>query len=203
MGSTRQHNGELWVKMHARRLGLGRNPLRRRSDRLESVLLLLTVFAGLLLVPAAAALGSAVRSSSEQTAARERAVLRTVTAQTLEDTRSVFGVAPGQMTSRVRVEWQDAAGAPVLGWADVAVGTKIGTEVTVWLDRAGNTAKAPRPDGDSAALGGVVGLTTVMFGWLALYGVFLVAKRPLDRRRYDEIAREWEQVAARWNRNQR
>jgi len=59
MSSIREHRAELFVAMRLRRFGFGRNPLRRRADRLESALLIAILAAGLLMVPAAAALGTA------------------------------------------------------------------------------------------------------------------------------------------------
>ena len=38
MSTEKQRSGELWVLMQARRLGFGRNPLRRWSDQAETVL---------------------------------------------------------------------------------------------------------------------------------------------------------------------
>ena len=46
--ASHQRQGELWMLMQLRRLGLRRNPLRRPVDRLESVLLLGALLAALL-----------------------------------------------------------------------------------------------------------------------------------------------------------
>jgi hypothetical protein len=160
--SNRERYAERRVVMRARRLGFGRNPLRRGTDRVESLLVIGLILLGMLAIPAAAVLGTAVRDRSEATAAQQRAVLRPVRATTLEAASTGIGAAPGQVLSRVRVGWLDAAGLPHEGRVDVVVGTEAGTEVTVWLDHAGAIAKAPRPAGDSAAIGGAAGLITVM-----------------------------------------
>ena len=86
MSIGRSRSGEPWVLMRARRLGYGRNPLRRRVDRIESAIVFGAVLAALLMIPIAAATGTAVRNASEQTAAHRRAVLIQVQARTLEDT---------------------------------------------------------------------------------------------------------------------
>ena len=59
MSSIHQHRPELFVAMQLRRFGFGCNPLRRNVDRLESALLVAILGAGLLMIPAAAALGTA------------------------------------------------------------------------------------------------------------------------------------------------
>ena len=148
MSIAQNRAGELWVLMQARRLGIGRNPLRRRVDRLESMVLLSAVLAALVMIPVAAALGTSVRNSSENTAAQRRAVLTEVRARTLESTEAAVPNAPGQMTSRVRVTWTDRAGWSQEGRTNVAIGTKQGTELTIWLDGSGAITAPPRPAGE-------------------------------------------------------
>jgi len=202
MSIAQNRAGELWVLMQARRLGIGRNPLRRRVDRLESMVLLSAVLAALVMIPVAAALGTSVRNSSENTAAQRRAVLTEVRARTLENTEAAVPNAPGQMTSWVRVTWTDRAGWPQEGRTNVAIGTKQGTSVTIWLDGSGAITAPPRPAGDSAAIGGAVGLGVAMTSWLLIAGLARLAVVPLDRRRMRDWEREWEQVAARWRQSQ-
>jgi hypothetical protein len=197
MSTTRQRRGELSVLMQLRRLGFGRNPLRRRVDRLESALLLGVLVAALLAIPAAAALGTTIRNRAEHTAAQQRAELHPVQARTLENTAKAVPSARGQIATPVRVIWFDALGSPQEGWADVLIGTKAGTELTIWLDRTGARARAPRESADSAALGVAAGVTMPMLVWPLLWGLFRLARLPLDRRRAQEWAREWEQVSPR------
>jgi hypothetical protein len=191
-------NGELWVLMQARRLGLGRSPLRRRVDRLESAIVWGAVLAALLMIPAAAAIGTAVRNASERSAAEQQAVLTQVRAQTLESSEPVVAEVPASYSSLVKVGWTDLAGQPREGRTSVPAGTKKGTELTVWLDVSGAIANPPRRPGDSKAMGGAVGLSVAMLSWLLLAGLARLAVVPLDRRRYDDWAREWELVAPRW-----
>ncbi|MEI8406550.1 MULTISPECIES: Rv1733c family protein [unclassified Kribbella] len=202
MSVDRNRAGELWVLMQARRLGIGRNPLRRRVDRLESMILACAILVALLMIPIAAALGTAVRNSSENSAAQRRAVLTQVQARTLENTETAVPTAPGQVTSRVRVTWIDQAGWPQEGHTNVAIGTKKDTEVTIWLDSSGAITAPPRPPGDSAAIGGAAGVTVAIMSWLLIAGLARLAVVPLNRRRMRDWEREWEQVAARWRQSQ-
>ena len=202
MSATHQRRIELSVLMWLRRLDFGRNPLRRRVDRLESALLLGVLMAALLVVPAAAALGTTIHDRAENAATRQRAALRQVQARTLENTAEIVPSTPGQVTTRVRIGWLDPAGSTREGSADVVIGTKAGTELTIWLDRAGAIARAPRASADSTALGSAAALTLPMLGWPLLWATFRLARRPLDRRRAQDWAREWEQVSPRWTRPQ-
>jgi hypothetical protein len=202
MSTTHQRRLELSVLMQLRRLGLGRNPLRRRADRLEAALLLCAMVAGLLVIPAAAALGTTIRGRAEQTAARHRAEVHPVQARTMESTAEAVPSTLGLATTRVRVSWFDALGSRHEGWADVLIGTKPGTELTLWFDRSGAMTRAPKEPADSTALGIAAGFTAPMLAWPLLWGLFRLVRRPLDRRRTEEWAREWEQVSPRWTRPQ-
>jgi hypothetical protein len=92
------------------------------------------------------------------------------------------------------VLWQASDGSLREGRADVSVGTKANTELTIWLDRSGAIAAAPRLAGDSAALGGGAGLTAVMASWFLLWLLVLAARVPLERRRMLEWQDEWLRV---------
>ncbi|GAB2574391.1 hypothetical protein [Kribbella endophytica] len=63
--STQQQPAELAVLMKLRLLALDDNPLRRRVDRLEAGALIAVLASGLLVVPAAAALGTTVRKGAD------------------------------------------------------------------------------------------------------------------------------------------
>jgi hypothetical protein len=171
-------------------------------DRIESAIVFGAVLAALLMIPAAVAVGTAVQNASEHAAAQRRAVLHQVPARTLEDTGSALPESTGQIDTEVRVTWTDAAGWQHEGQASVPLGTRKNTAVTVWLDSAGAIASAPRLAGDSAAIGGAVGLSLAMSSWLLIAGLARLSVVPLDRRRMRDWEREWEIVAARWRHRQ-
>ncbi|NIK59178.1 hypothetical protein [Kribbella shirazensis] len=198
MSAVNHRSGELWVLMQARRLGVGRNPLRRPSDRLEAVLLWSVLLVALLMIPVGAAVGIGVRNSLEATAAHQRAALHEVGARTLESTERTVPSAPGDVLSRARVSYVDPQGIEREGTASVVVGTKPGVEVTIWLDRSGSIVAAPRSRSDSAAFGALAGFLIVPGAWLLLWGQFLLARLPLDRRRTRDWDAQWETVAPRW-----
>src|SRR4051794_16639127 len=202
MSTSHPRRAELFVLMQLRRLGLGRNPLRRRGDRLEAGLLMTTLLAALLVVPAAAAVGTTISNRAERSATAERAKVHPVRARTLENTAGSVPASPGLTITTVRVGWLDSSGAPHEGKADVLIGTTVGTELTIWLDQAGAITDAPRAPADDATVGIAVGLTIPFVAWPMLLALFLLARRPLDRRRAEQWAREWEQVSPRWTRPQ-
>ena len=198
MAAAWGRSGEEWVLRAARRFGLGRNPLRRRVDRIESLIVLCAVLLGLLIVPAAAALGTAVGHASERAAEQRRASLTQVQARTLESTDPVVTEVPGAYSSRVKVGWTDPAGWPHEGSMSMPAGTRAGTPVTIWLDNSGAIAPPPRTASDSNAMGGAIGLSAAMISWLVLAGLTRLAVALLDRRRIRDWEREWAHVAPRW-----
>ncbi|WP_157979548.1 Rv1733c family protein [Kribbella monticola] len=200
MSTDRPRPAETWVAMQTRRLGLGRNPLRRPSDRFEAVLTWIVLLTGLLVVPVGAASGTSVRDASQTGAAEQRLLLHEVQARTVEEAPALTGQEIGLVTWPVTVVWQDETGLDHRGRTDVVLGTKAGTETTVWIDGSGAVAKPPRPAGDSAAIGTAAGFGIVGCSWLALWLFLLVARRQLDRRRLANWAAEWEQVATDWTR---
>ncbi|WUJ70340.1 hypothetical protein OG809_35240 [Kribbella soli] len=78
MSSTPQHRAELFVMMQLRRLSFGHNLLRRRVDRIEAAFLLVAIAVALLVIPAAAALGTTLHDRAEQSATEERASVHQV-----------------------------------------------------------------------------------------------------------------------------
>lgn len=129
MRSVQERSGELWMLMQARRLGLGRNPLRRPVDRLEAGFVLLALVAGLLMIPAGA--GTSVRKAGENHAAEQRSSLQAVQARTTEDAPTGIGDVPGQLTWPVGVVWQDPAGVVHESRTEVYLGTIANSEVTI------------------------------------------------------------------------
>jgi hypothetical protein len=203
MSTVKERSGELWVLRQSRRLGIGKNPLRRRSDRIEAVVLWCGLVVALLLIPVAAAVGTGVGNASAESAARQRAVLHEVKATTLENTERVVPSAPGDVVSRARVGYVDANGFARDGVTSVVIGTKAGDQVTIWLDRSGNIVPGPRSGADSSSFGATVGFLTLTGSWLLLWGIVRLARVPLDRRRARDWGNEWLAVAPRWLRGQK
>jgi hypothetical protein len=189
--------------MQGRRLGFGRNPLRRRSDRLEAFLLWCVLTVGLLMIPIGAATGNGVRDALDAAAAQQRAALHEVQAHTLESAERDVPTVPGDVLSHVRVGYVDPHGVQREGFTSVVMGTKAGAEVTIWLDDAGAIVAAPRSPADDTAFGATAGFLTVLGSWVLLWGIFRLVRIPMDRRRIQAWDAEWRRIAPRWLRGQR
>ncbi|TDO58776.1 hypothetical protein EV651_10951 [Kribbella sp. VKM Ac-2571] len=203
MSTGKKRSGELWVLMLARRLGFGRNPLRRRSDRIETAVLWCALVAALLVIPIGAAVGTSYRNAGDASAQRQRASLHEVKARTLESTEGQVPTTPGNVLTRVQISYVDPSGLQRQGATNVVIGTKADAEVPVWLNQAGDVVAAPRSPGDNAAIGSWIGILLVAGSWLLLWGAVRLACVPLDRRRSRDWAEEWLAVAPRWLRGQK
>ena len=174
-----------WLGRVLRLRRLDGNPLRRGSDRAETVVLgvLLAIFlAG---APFAAhAAGSWAYASSMREAQAQRASLHHVpatllaAAPTWNADANGEGAAPG-----VDARWRAPDGQVRTGEVFVLVGAAAGSTVLVWTNQAGQLADPPLGPSqlagraqlaDAAAVGSLAAVLIVA-GWLA--------RRSLDRRR--------------------
>jgi len=187
---NRQRKGlrSTWAARVLRGRRFDRNPLRRASDRLESVLLIALLLAfggGAPLV--AGVCGALAHRTAERNMVVERASLHPVTARVLAPAvPSGFGDLP-EPTAR----WTAPDGRVVTGGIPVSPGTPVGERIQIWVTVSGQVSSPPLAPSqvaqqtDTAELFGVAGYAAV------LAGVGLLARRLLDRRRLAAWDAEW------------
>lgn len=181
--------GRSWRLPH-----LGRNPLVRSWDRVESAVLVLAVSFAVAAIPVAAALGSETYAHQKQVAATENATRHRTTAVLTADapmtTMSPHGL-PVRGTTRVAATWHASEGTTRTGTVSAERGTSAGTTVAIWVDENDDPVPAPVDAGSAT----VVAITTAAMAWLAaaalLTGMFLAFRLLLDRARYTRWEREW------------
>lgn len=188
-----------WRRL-ARRLGCDRNPLRRRSDLIEAWFLPVVIVVFLALGPlVAGATGLWVRADN---VAAHRAQLswHRVTAVLLQ-------ASPGPLMSdggaNSWVVWTPARwavdGRLRFGNVPAAAGTRAGSAVPVWLDRAGKVrvpALTVAQAGDRVVVAASMALAALA---VLLAGLALVGRRILDRRRLAGWEAAWQSVGPRWS----
>ena len=182
------------VAATARRLGVRRNPLCRRSDRIEAAV----AVAGIAVVLAAAGIGIGVGERVSAQQARQSAYERS--------TRHVVAavlVAPAgagrSSTVPVTARWHTGHGVQT-GTITARAGLPAGSRVSIWVDQTGAPTPAPLPLAagqlNAAAAGLAVPGGAVL---LALLGRWLCRYR-LDRGRLIDWADEWDRIEPRWTR---
>ena len=187
---------------YMRRLGFDRNPLRRRTDRIEAAMRLATIILLLVAVPIAAiAVGRQADHLALRQAHAQQAAGHQVTAVLLKQAQAT-GV-PDPYTSiqltYVLARWQPPGLPPVSGPVLAPAGTRAGSTVRIWIDAAGAIASPPP---DRREIVGDVTMAAVVAGLVAsllLLGANTLARRVLDRRRLNAWDAEWRATGPRWS----
>jgi hypothetical protein len=170
-------------------LGLDRNPLRRRSDRVECALRLMALLG--LMVAVIVGIGTGVRAYEDgvRTEREQRSLRQQTPAVLVQDLRSpevapVGGVLPG----RARAEWKAPDGSPREGTVEIEPARRVGDTVMIWTDNRGEPARPPQDRGTTLAAAISAGVAPPFI--TAAFATFvLVTTRIVNQRR---AARRWE-----------
>ena len=183
-------------------LGFDRNPLRRRTDRIEAVIRLATMILLLVAVPVAAiVVGRQANQLALRQAHAQQAADHEVTAVLLQQAQAT-GV-PDPYTSiemtYVLARWQPVGQPPRSGQVLAPAGARAGSIVMVWVDASGAVVGPPP---DHREIVGDVAITTVVTGLAAsllLLGSNALARRALDRRRLNAWDADWRTTGPLWS----
>jgi len=182
-------------------LGFDRNPLRRRTDRIEAVLRLVTMILLLVAAPIAAiAVGRQANHLALRQAHAQQAADHEVTAVLLQQAQA--SAVPDPYTSiqltYVLARWQPPGQAPRSGQVLAPAGAHAGSTVKVWVDAAG-AVTGPPPD--PRMIAGEVTMSVVVTGLVAsmlVLGSNALARCALDRRRMRAWDAEWRAAGPQW-----
>ncbi|PZH19777.1 hypothetical protein C1I97_02140 [Streptomyces sp. NTH33] len=185
--------------MRTRVRGRRHNPLRRRSDVVETwtaVLFAVLLFLGAPLLGAFTA-----RWAHDEARAAQRADRRPVHAEVVGRPPGPPAVpGAGRHTRPVTVRWTEPGRAPRTDVARVPAGTRRGDTVPVWVDSRGRAVSEP-PDETTVwqhtvALGVCAAAATAT----AVLLTRSVVRRVCLRRRLEEWGREWARTGPEWSR---
>lgn len=184
----------------ARRVGVDRNPLRRRSDRMEAWLTVVLVAMILTAGPVAAwRAANAVYRDSVQAAERDRQQSFRVWATLAEDVPVQLELGDNVQTDVVaQARWVGPDGAVRSGPVPAPPGLRAGNTVPVWTDAHGGAVRTPvehNPATNALAAG-----ILAIFGVLAVAaGVLMLVHWRLNRRRMDDWQIQWMFVEPVWS----
>ncbi|MFI6175119.1 hypothetical protein ACIA8R_06220 [Nonomuraea sp. NPDC051191] len=180
-----------------------RNPLRRRSDRLESAGLAVAVLLVLLSVWPAVLAGRVAYEGGLRDARVGPGHRQQVTATVLREPRPVrpgFGEAA---TSTVPASWTTPAGSARTGQVQVPAGTRAGQTVPLWIDPEGDPTTPPAGHTDVVLRGVGLAAFVQVLACLLVLGAVAALRRLLDRRRYADWDAAWLRADDRWRRPRR
>ncbi|MDI2030473.1 hypothetical protein QFW96_17710 [Saccharopolyspora sp. TS4A08] len=190
--------GISWL-VHA--LGVRRNPVRRRVDRLVGVALFGLLVAALTVVPVLAlSAGKAEYAAQRREAAVMASSRHVVDAVVLTDPELVGSEPGGGASMRADVGWTGHDGLPRAERAELPTGSHLGSRFPLWVDAAGHVVPAPPAETTIrvSAAGAAVGVLGVgVLGCAALMKAVRSVADAWARRRWEW---EWAQVEPQWSR---
>jgi hypothetical protein len=176
-------------------IGFDHNPLRRRSDRIQTACRVVAILAMLVVLPITIVIGAHI-AAAESNQAHSQAVSRhQVNAVTTAVATGSSGYYESRATAPVR--WTDQ-GVTHKAVVDVDDSTPAGTVETIWVDTAGHPTVAPLSayqaigDGIFTGLGLAAGVAVVLVVVSALVAV------RLNHVRQAEWEAEWERIDPGW-----
>jgi hypothetical protein len=186
----------------ARRLGFDRNPLRRRTDRIEAAIRLITMILLLTAVPIAAiAVGRQADHLELRQANVQRAAEHEVTAVLLQ--RAQATGAPDPYTSVqltfVLARWQPPGRPSRSGQVLATAGAPAGSTVTIWVDSSGAVTRPPPAHRDIAGDVCIAVVVTCLVAGLLLLGSNALARRVLNRRALNAWDADWRATGPLWS----
>jgi hypothetical protein len=178
------------------RLLIGRNRLRRPSDRLEGLLVMLLAAAFLAAVAAAPYFGAHLYESQRV----ESAHLHRATAVLIQN-----GPADAYLSSagEVAARWRAPDGRQVEGILTTATtpgisGAAAGSRVQVWVSGSGQLEAPPVGFAEAVFSSVVLAISAVFGAAIALLICYWLGRLALDRRRLARWASEWSLTGPRW-----
>jgi hypothetical protein len=156
---------------------IGTNPLLRRADRIEALVIVVAVVVSLAALAVAGAVGTGVYDARSRVSAGAQP--RHMVSAMVIDTGTTI-VQPGVTATAVRASWPatDGQATGSFGW-DYPV--KVGDRIDIWVDSDGNRSSPPSPVSE-AAVDAVTVAVVLWFGVvLAVAATVAVTHWRLDR----------------------
>jgi|SRR6266480_5134292 len=183
----------------ARKLGLDANPLRRRTDKIATWLMvqfLVVVLAGAPLFGIAAFTWAGRAAAAEQRAERS---WREVPAVLLRSVPAPDSFASGVFGySWVPARWTAPNGQVRSGDIPVEAGLTAGRKVRLWVDAAGRPTDTPLTDHAVLARAATAAAVATAVLLIALSCLALIVRWLLDRRRLADWELAWAIVGPQW-----
>ncbi|KKC04730.1 hypothetical protein AWC17_26500 [Mycobacterium nebraskense] len=155
---------------------LGRNPLLRRTDRIEALVILVALVVSLVAVPVAGVVGAVTYGARDrvytQEAHQRHRVMATVADARVED----LGVTV------VQAKWPGPNGER-RGTLELMEHAKAGGTIEIWVDGDGNPVVPPTPTWLAAGEAVGVAVVTALAVTLVMAALVAVVQSRLDRAR--------------------
>ncbi|GAA3191051.1 hypothetical protein [Nonomuraea roseoviolacea] len=191
-----------WVVLRVRLYRPDRNPVRRRSDRLEAVGAVVALALLLLSVWPAVVVGRMAYDNGTRAERAGASARRAVTATLVRDAPTTIAEEHVDLGAKVEAvaRWTGPAGKPMTGPVTAPAGARAGTRVSVWVDARGVPASPPRRHGETVFDTVTAALLVLAAGAVVSLSGFRGLRCLLDRGRYAAWDAAWAEAARRWRR---
>lgn len=190
----------LAVARLARQLGWGENPMRRRSDQIETAIAWTLLAAFAISIPAAIGVGES--SYATQTRHAGQAARGSSAVAVLTDPAPAYPLTPyGGTDPRPLVPawWPGPDGVVHVGRIHAHLADPAGTVIPIHLDAAGNPAPAPEAATRIAVNAALTGLLVFVVAAAGLEASRRLTRALLDRYRYRAWDAEWQRIGPHWS----
>lgn len=181
---------------HARTLRLPhlaeRNPLVRRSDRIQSTVKTTVITLMILMLPVAAWLGMSTLAEGQSRVAAQESSVHQVTATTtaVADMAPVLQGEVGSVTSTTVDATWSYDGLDHQGQVSLAAGSPSGTRLPIWVDRDGDPTAPPATGADAVVTALFTGFGSIFAAASILLGTYFAVRFRLDTQRRADWDRE-------------
>lgn len=187
----------------ARRHGLTRSPLCRRTDRVEAAVTVVAVVLALLTVLLGIIVARSTYQREHTEAATKAAHQTSVTAVLLTDAVVPLMDSPEQGMAApptALVRWQLPNGQQRTAPIWVGVDRHAGDRVSIWIDHNGNRVDPPERPESMVANAAVNGVATLAGGWVLLGLLWWTVCRVLSRINTAWWDVQWARTGPGWSR---
>ena len=161
----------------------GRNPLLRRADRIEALVMVVALIVSLIAIPVAVAAAAVVYGARDSRYTREAHERHTVVA-----TVSETGI-DGSDATVVQARWPVAAGGRT-GPVQLITGANVGNRTEIWVDKDGNPVGRPTPTQQALVDAVATAEATLLIVGVAMTSLVVGVRSRLDRARDAQWERE-------------
>jgi hypothetical protein len=173
---------------------LDRNPLRRASDRVETVILVVLAITFLVVAPFAGhAAGAWAKGTAHRVQLEQEASWRQVPAVVMKAPSGYAALEP-----EAQSRWTAPNGEVMTGQIPVQPGTAVGATVRVWVNHDGQLTNPPLKDSQVAGQSAFAAVLSVIALGVVLIIIGALARRALDRHRMAAWDAEWRATGPRW-----
>ncbi|ETK32735.1 Rv1733c family protein [Microbispora sp. ATCC PTA-5024] len=187
----------------ARWLGLDRNPLRRRCDRVEAAVRLSAVLGVLAAVVLGIMLGLREYGLGLKEEARQAQTRHPVNATLVEDVTTPRLSAAGAAVGHAQARWTAPDGTVRAGTIDASPSKHAGDVVAIWTDPHGTVTPRPQ-DRETTVVAALTVGTGVPLAASAFLAMVVLSTRAVNQRRARRVwEAQWTVVEPMWRINGR